>query len=130
VEKYRIAGETTDKNMVQAHCMLDDYGYKHTLRLCNTYCFSSGNNGYANAPQYYVIRTLPVLLQNGFVPSQTHFEFYLHILGYFDAILSCCFSCELRNGQATLHGRSDGFLFKTRIAGKIIRDQMLFRGRH
>ena len=26
-----------------------------------------GNNGYANAPQYYVIRTLPVLLMYVFV---------------------------------------------------------------
>ena len=24
-----------------AHCMLDNYGYRHTLRICNTYCFSS-----------------------------------------------------------------------------------------
>ena len=34
----------------------------HTLRLCNTYCFSSHNNGCTNSSQRYVIRTLPVLL--------------------------------------------------------------------
>jgi len=32
------------KNTVQrgrpyAHCMLDTYGCRHTLRICNTYCF-------------------------------------------------------------------------------------------
>jgi hypothetical protein len=26
-----------------------------TLRICNTYCFFPGNNGYANASQYCVI---------------------------------------------------------------------------
>jgi len=41
-----------------------------------------------------------------------------------------CISCLLRNGQTTLHGRSDGFPFKSWTAGKVIRDQMLFRGRH
>ena len=39
VEKYRRTGEATDGNMVQAHCMLDTYGYKNTLRICNNYCF-------------------------------------------------------------------------------------------
>jgi len=24
-----------------SHCMLDNWGYKHILRICNTYCFSS-----------------------------------------------------------------------------------------
>ena len=24
-----------------AHCMLDNYGYRHTLRICNTYCFTT-----------------------------------------------------------------------------------------
>jgi hypothetical protein len=31
--------QATDDNMAHAYCMLDTYGYKHTLRLCNTYCF-------------------------------------------------------------------------------------------
>jgi len=26
-------------NMAHAHCMLDTSGYKHTLIICNTYCF-------------------------------------------------------------------------------------------
>jgi len=27
--------------MVQVHCMLDPYYYKHTLNVCNTYWFST-----------------------------------------------------------------------------------------
>jgi len=39
VEKYSRVGQATDDNMVHAHCMLDTSGYKHTLRIYNTYCF-------------------------------------------------------------------------------------------
>jgi hypothetical protein len=35
------ARQATDDNMNQAHCMLDTYGYKHTLRECNTYSSST-----------------------------------------------------------------------------------------
>jgi len=28
-------------NMAHAHFMLDTYGYKQTLRICSTYCFST-----------------------------------------------------------------------------------------
>jgi len=27
--------------MAHAHCMLDPQDYKHPLRICNTYCFST-----------------------------------------------------------------------------------------
>ena len=33
-------GQVTDDNMAHVHCMLDNYGYNHTLRIRNTYCFS------------------------------------------------------------------------------------------
>jgi hypothetical protein len=33
--------------------------HTHTHRICNTYCFSTV---YATEPPYYVLRTLPVLL--------------------------------------------------------------------
>ena len=39
VEKCCRAEQTTEDNMVHSSCMLDSLGYKHTLRLCNTYCF-------------------------------------------------------------------------------------------
>jgi len=41
VEKYCRAGRGTDDNMAHAHCMLDSQGYKHTLRMCNTYYIST-----------------------------------------------------------------------------------------
>jgi len=39
--KYSRTGQGKDDNMAYAHCMLDTYSYKHTLRICNTYCFST-----------------------------------------------------------------------------------------
>jgi hypothetical protein len=59
VEKYFRAGQATDDNMVHALCMLDKWGYKHTLSICNTYCFSTATN----KPQLLRYSTLPVLLQ-------------------------------------------------------------------
>jgi hypothetical protein len=41
MEKLCRAGQATDDNSVHAHCMLDTKGYKHALRICNTYCFST-----------------------------------------------------------------------------------------
>jgi hypothetical protein len=35
------AGLATDEQMAHAHCMLDTYGYEYTLRMCNTYWFST-----------------------------------------------------------------------------------------
>ena len=37
--------------------------HTHT-QICNTYCFFHSNNGFPNAPRFYVIRTLPVLCKN------------------------------------------------------------------
>ena len=39
-ECYRM-GQATDDNIAHAHCMLDTQGYKHTLKMCNTYCCST-----------------------------------------------------------------------------------------
>jgi len=41
VEKYCKAGQTTDDSMAHAHYTLDTEGHKHTLGICNTYCFST-----------------------------------------------------------------------------------------
>jgi hypothetical protein len=41
VEKRCRGEQSTDGNMVHGHCMLDAEGYKHTLRISNTYCFST-----------------------------------------------------------------------------------------
>jgi len=60
VEKYHRAGQATDNNMAHAHCMLDTYGYKQTLRICNTYYLSTGKIVRTRLHVTY-IRTLPVL---------------------------------------------------------------------
>jgi hypothetical protein len=41
VQKYGRTRQDTDDGMVRVHCMLDNKGYRHTLTLCNTYCFSN-----------------------------------------------------------------------------------------
>ena len=41
-EMYCRAGRATDDNMTHALCVLDSLGFKHTLRICSTYCFYTG----------------------------------------------------------------------------------------
>jgi hypothetical protein len=41
VNKYCVAGQVTNDKMAQAHRMLDIKGYKHTFKICNTYCSST-----------------------------------------------------------------------------------------
>jgi hypothetical protein len=41
VEKYCEARQAALDNMARVHCMLDTQGYRHTLRLCNTYYLST-----------------------------------------------------------------------------------------
>jgi len=41
INKYYTAGQAIDGNMAHDHCMLDICDCKHTLRICNTYCFST-----------------------------------------------------------------------------------------
>ena len=38
---YRHAGHRLQYNTTHAYCMLGTQGYKHTLGMCNNYCFSS-----------------------------------------------------------------------------------------
>ena len=40
VEKYCRTRRATD-NTAHAHCVLEKWVYRHTLRICNTYCFST-----------------------------------------------------------------------------------------
>jgi len=41
VEKYSGVEEAAGDYMVRAHLTLGTQGYKHTLRICNTCCFST-----------------------------------------------------------------------------------------
>jgi hypothetical protein len=55
VKKYCRAGKVTD-DMAHEYCMLDNQGYRQTDRHTHTH-------SYTNAPQCYVIRTLPICLK-------------------------------------------------------------------
>jgi hypothetical protein len=41
LKKFCTVGQATDGHMTHARCMLDTQGYKHTLRICNIYCFTA-----------------------------------------------------------------------------------------
>jgi hypothetical protein len=60
VEKYGRAIQATD-DMTRRIFGLDNWGYKHTLRICNIYCFSM-ETMVTWTPQYYAMQTFPVLL--------------------------------------------------------------------
>jgi hypothetical protein len=64
VEKYCRAGQATDDNMVRARCVVGIKHYRHTSRICDTYCLSTVTVGCANTPQCYVIPTLTVFVSN------------------------------------------------------------------
>ena len=60
-EKCGTAGYTTDDNTARAHCMLDTEGYRHTLRICNIYCFTTATMVKRRRLNVTFIRQLPVL---------------------------------------------------------------------
>jgi hypothetical protein len=67
-QKYGTAEDATDgsiiRRIVDAVCMLDNQGKsKDRLVIFDTCCFFHGKNGYSNAPQSHVIRTLLVLFR-------------------------------------------------------------------
>jgi hypothetical protein len=61
VEKYCTAGQATDDNMAQAHWMQDTKSYKHALRICNNYCFSTATMVTGTCLRGYAIGKFPVL---------------------------------------------------------------------
>ena len=54
MEKYCRARRATDDSMAHGHCILNTKGYKHTRRICSTYCFSL-QKWLHGATQCYVI---------------------------------------------------------------------------
>jgi hypothetical protein len=64
VERYNGATQATDGNTAHALCMLDNYGYRHTLRICNNYCFSPAIMVAQTHLNVTFILTLPVLLMS------------------------------------------------------------------
>jgi len=43
MKKFSTVEQAIDDKTAHPHYMLDTYGYKHTLRLCNNYCFSTAS---------------------------------------------------------------------------------------
>jgi hypothetical protein len=64
VGEYCRAGQATDDNMAHAHCMVDTEDYKHTLRICNTYCFTTETVVARTRLSVTLGFILPVLLHN------------------------------------------------------------------
>ena len=60
VEKYCKPARLHD-NTVRAHCIVGTKVYRHTSRMCDSYCLSTATVGCTNTPECYVISTLPVL---------------------------------------------------------------------
>jgi hypothetical protein len=60
--------KATDDNMAHVHSVLDTQGYKHTLTICNTYCFSTAimvvRTRLAVTLYVVYIHTWPVLLSH------------------------------------------------------------------
>jgi len=54
-------GHRWQYNMVHVLCMLDNWGYRHTLRIYNTFAFP-GQNGYTKVPECYVRMYIAVFL--------------------------------------------------------------------
>jgi hypothetical protein len=64
VEKYCRAGQATDENMVQAHCMLGTEGYKHTLEYVIPFYFPQQQWLHEHASMLRYTYILPFLLEN------------------------------------------------------------------
>jgi hypothetical protein len=93
VEKYCTAGQATDNKTAHALCMLGTCGYKHTLRICNTYCFSTVTMvSRTRLTVTLWVRTVPVLL--GAEPGGTQTDHRASLLrcGYVQ-----CRSCWVLN---------------------------------
>ena len=80
MRKYHRVGHAIDDNMAHKHFMLDTQGYKHTLRTCNTYCFSTATmvarkrldvTLYVNCLSLFLPFLYGVKLEHGAVPPQT-----------------------------------------------------------
>ena len=50
--------------MAHVHCMLDNKGYRRTIRICTTYCFSTETMVTTNALYFCVYTTLHVLIDS------------------------------------------------------------------
>jgi hypothetical protein len=73
VENYGRVGEAAD-NTRHAHCMQDNYGYKHKFIICNTYSFPLQQwlSKCASCVMYINTHTMPVSFIFGGVSLSLH----------------------------------------------------------
>ena len=87
VVKYRTARRATDDSIIlhtRFACRVTKATNTHSEYIIRNYCFSPGNSGYANARQYYVLRTLPVLcLQYGAARKLTYSFIFMPFMNIF-----------------------------------------------
>ena len=68
-KKHGTAGEAKDENMAHAHFTLGNLGYKHTLRICNTSCFTTATMFTRTRLNVTFKHTLSPLMRNGSFPG-------------------------------------------------------------
>jgi hypothetical protein len=89
VGKYCRAGRATDDNMAHGHYMMDTEGYRHTLRICNTYCFSTATvmTMETLASFHMLVLTFTYLRPFGNMPNQHMSDDLSHLQGCSTAAL-------------------------------------------
>jgi hypothetical protein len=82
-EKYCRVGQAIHDNMAHTHCMLDTKGYKHTLRMCNNYCFSPPSmiaRTLLDVMLYTYVHCLFVFSFGAIRPTQTSVDTFFRLL--------------------------------------------------
>jgi hypothetical protein len=77
--------------MVHVHCILDTLDYKHTLRICNTFCFPLQQCLLESTSMLRYIHTAILLIQRFFGGVVSNSEVICHLMGYFNSISGKCF---------------------------------------
>jgi len=86
VEKYCRVRQATDNNTAHAHYMVGTLSHIHTLRICNTYCYS----------------TATMVARTGI-----NITLYIHCLSCLHQSLFSVHFCALKNSIFSLKGRSN-----------------------
>ena len=102
--------------MAHAHYMLDTYGYKHALTICNTYCFSTATmvartrlivTLWLHCLSFFMFQFTPQPYRSSFDVSSQHLfscltfpmlaVFLIHLIGLYEFIIIFRELCEFWN---------------------------------
>ena len=112
VDKNVQPGRPQMKIWNMSICMLDTHDSKHTLRLCNTYCFSKAT---MVAPHWWVKRTLSVLKQWSRVQLRSNTSTWNFSSGHWECV-------EENTSLTTIHTLGNCALFLSHLCKHIIRN--------